>query len=146
LDAFEAVSFMHQCWAGNYKGTPAEHAIEPAIAKLGVPYRIQHPLFLFPGGLKYFPDFVLPSIGVVLEVDDGSHDDEKKKGNDAVRTAALEKLGYCVVRCSNDDALRRPYETVKRLITADLLSRKGPGLPPPPRRRNANTSRVKRKK
>lgn len=125
---------MGEFWKTLYRGTLAEHAIEPAIAALGLPYRTQYPFFLW--GTKYFPDVLLPTIGVILEVDDESHDEDDKKAADALRTSAFEKLGYIVVRCTNDEALKAPSETVQRLITGPgHLKRKGPGLPPPPTKR-----------
>lgn len=37
---------MLRRWAALYADpTPAEQAIEPAIASMGVPYRFQHPLW-----------------------------------------------------------------------------------------------------
>lgn len=116
-------------WGNLYRGTPAELAIEPAIAALGLTYRFQHPMFLW--GVKAFPDFVLPTIGVVLEVDDPSHDEPEKRQKDAQRTSLLETLGWVVVRCSNDEALTNPQETVARLLTPHL-QRQGPGLPSAP--------------
>lgn len=110
--------------------TDAERSIEPAVAALGVPYRTQFPCFLFGMG-KFFPDFILPTIGVVLEVDDKSHNDPEKEKADALRTSALEKFGYVVVRCTNEEAVNDPYGTVNRLIKQPShLHRKGPGLPP----------------
>jgi hypothetical protein len=123
---------MHSYWGNLYKGTPAELAIEPAVASLAIPYRFQHPYFLW--GTRFFPDFIMPTIGVILEVDDPSHDEDEKKAADALRTATFEKLGYVVVRCTNEEALSHPYSVVDRLIRP-LLHRTGPGLPPAPRKR-----------
>lgn len=134
---------MGEYWKTLYRGTQAEHAIEPAVASLGLVYRTQYPFFLW--GTKYFPDFLLPTIGVILEVDDESHDEDDKKAADALRTAAFEKLGYVVVRCSNEEAKQKPYETVKRLI-APLLTRSGPGLPPPPPKRYKKPKKKKKAK
>ncbi len=122
---------MGEFWKGLYHMTDAERSIEPAVAALGVPYRTQFPCFLFDTGpaRKFFPDFLMPTIGVVLEVDDDSHNEPEKQKADALRTSALESLGYVVVRCTNEEALNDPHGTVKRLI-APLLGRKGPGLPP----------------
>jgi very-short-patch-repair endonuclease len=122
---------LGEFWKGLYPLTDAEKAIEPAVASLGLPYRSQFPCFLFQGMGKWFPDFLLPTIGVVLEVDDDSHLDPEKQKADAQRTSALEKLGYVVVRCSNDEAESDPYGTVDRLIRKPgLLRRSHPGLPP----------------
>lgn len=106
---------MGMRWARLYRGTRAELAIEPAVARLGVPYRTQFPCFLFPGGLRYFPDFVLPTIGLVIEVDDDSH--AGKTQEDAERSAALARVyGWRVVRCTNAEALADPDAAVSRML------------------------------
>lgn len=107
---------MASRWCTLYRGTDAEHAIEPAIAALGTPYRTQYPLFLFTTDLKFFPDFVLTEKRIIIEVDDDSHLTKRKKAADALRTAALVKAGYRVVRCSNEEALSDPRGTVARLM------------------------------
>lgn len=103
-------------WAKLYNGTDAERAIEPAIASLGVPYRFQHPVW----SLSLFPDFALLRQRLIIEVDDDSH--KRKKKADAERTAKLEKQGWRVVRCTNDEALSDPYKTVDRLMEAAGLA------------------------
>lgn len=122
-------SILHSYWGRLYRGTPAELALEPAVASLGVPYRFQHPLFLW--GTKIFPDYCWPTIGVVLEVDDPSHEEPEKMADDARKTAILEEMGYVVVRCTNAEATSNPYAVVDRI--RPLLSRVGPGVPAPPR-------------
>jgi len=103
---------MLKNWAKLYNLTEAEQALEPAVASLATPYRVQHPLW----GLGLFPDFVLLSHRVVLEVDDPSH--ARKRKADAERTAKLNRAGWRVFRCSNDEALSDPYGTVDRLMEA----------------------------
>lgn len=98
-------------WAKHYSNpTPAERSLEPAIASMGVPYRFQHPIW----ALGYFPDFVLQRDKLVIEVDDDSH--KRKKADDKKRTARLNKAGWKVVRCTNQEALEAPYSTVDRLM------------------------------
>lgn len=99
-------------WAKLYSGTEAELALEPAVASLGVPYRFQHPVW----ALGLFPDFVLLRDRLVIEVDDRSHRTASKKKADAERTARLEKAGWRVVRCTNEEALAAPYPTVDRMM------------------------------
>jgi very-short-patch-repair endonuclease len=100
-------------WAKLYSNlTDAEKALEPAIASLGVPYRVQHPLW----ALSVFPDFVLLNERLVIEVDDDGHKKPAKKRADALRTQKIERLGWRVVRCWNDEALTNPYATVDRLM------------------------------
>lgn len=120
------MNVMASHWMGLYQGkdkmggTPAERALEPAVAALGVPYRFQHPLFLFPEpsgpALRFFPDFLLLNQRVVIEVDDDGHFTPAGKKKDATRTDALTAAGYRVVRCTNREALRYPFATVNKLM------------------------------
>lgn len=110
---------MLKRWASLYSNqTPAEKAIEPAVASLGVPYRVQHPIW----ALAVFPDVVLLNERIIIEVDDDGHKKPAKKRADAIRTAKLEKLGWRVVRCWNDEAISDPYATVDRLCAAAGLT------------------------
>jgi very-short-patch-repair endonuclease len=104
---------MLQRWSKLYsQQTPAEAALEPALASLGVPYRFQHPVWV----CGVFPDFVLLNERLVIEVDDPSHRTASKRRADAERTAKLERAGWRVIRCENDEALDDPYGTVDRLM------------------------------
>lgn len=105
---------MAMRWGALYRGTKAEHALEEAVACLGVPYRTQFPGYLY--GFRYFLDFYLPTIGVVIEVDDPSHNRPEKMLKDADRTEALEARGFQVVRCTNEEAMADPHGTVKQLL------------------------------
>ena len=100
-------------WAKLYSDpTPAERALEPAVASLGVPYRFQHPLW----ALHVFPDFALIRDKVIIEVDDPGHRKRVNKKKDAERTAKLARAGWRVVRCTNEQAETAPYDTVDRLM------------------------------
>lgn len=104
---------MASRWCNLYKGTVAEKALEDALAAVGVPYRTQFPCFLF--GLRYFPDFVLPTLQLVIEVDDDSH--KKKTKEDKERSDALkERYGWDVVRCTNSEAINNPAGAVERML------------------------------
>lgn len=103
-------------WAKLYsQQTPAERAIEPALASLGIPYRFQHPVW----SVGVFPDFVLLDDRVVIEVDDPSHNTKAKKAADKLRTEKLVRAGWKVVRCTNAEALSDPRAAVDRMM-ADL--------------------------
>jgi very-short-patch-repair endonuclease len=113
-------------WNRLYKGTDAELSLEDAVAELGVPYRTQFPGFLY--GFRFFPDFLLPTLGVVIEVDDDSHTRAKKRIEDAERTDFLEETqGWRVVRCTNDEALNDPRGAVRAML-------EGVGMWPLPQR------------
>lgn len=93
-----------------YKGTPSEHALEPAIASLGIPYRWQMPVG------HYYLDFALPTLKVAIEVDGESHKRKEVIANDKERTEYLVRNGWTVVRCLNEEATSDPYGTVNRLM------------------------------
>lgn len=100
-------------WASLYqKQTVSESALEPAIAALGRPYRFQHPIFSH----HFFVDYALMEDKIIIEVDGKSHNSAAAKEHDSQRTAALEKLGWTVVRCKNEDAQRDPAGTVARCL------------------------------
>lgn len=100
-------------WASLYTNqTPAERALEPAIASLAIPYRCQHPIW----SLHIFPDFVLPQHKVVIEVDDPSHFTAAKRKKDEEKTQRLSKLGWRVVRVTNKEVLADPYAALSRLL------------------------------
>jgi very-short-patch-repair endonuclease len=105
---------MAMRWGKLYKGTPAELALEEAVAELGVPYRTQFPGYLY--GFRFFPDFLLPTLGLVIEVDDSSHKKADKILKDADRTEALEARGWQVVRCTNEEALDDPRGAVRAML------------------------------
>lgn len=124
---FFAETFLGK-WAKHYANqTPAEAAIEPAIAALGIRYRFQHPLW----GLRLFPDFVLLDHKIVIEVDDASHRTSAKRRADAERTARLQAAGWRVVRCTNDEALEDPHGSVRRML--EPLKLPGLQLPAEPK-------------
>lgn len=106
-------------WAAAYSNpTPAEKALEPEVAKLGVPYRIQHPIW----ALSYRLDFALPTLGVAIEVDDPSHTAKKKRAADKKRSARLEKAGWRVLRTTNAAVLANPAKALRDCLEAAGLS------------------------
>ncbi len=92
-----------------YRGTTSEHALEPAVAALGVPYRWQMPLG------RFFADFAWPVERIVVEVDGDSHRTEKQVTKDREREADMLKRGWVTVRCWNEDAVADPHGTTRRL-------------------------------
>lgn len=115
---------MAMRWGRLYKGTPAEHALEPAVAAIGLPYRTQLPGYLY--GFRFFPDVFIPQLGLIMEIDDKSHRRPEKMLEDADRTDALEARGWTVVRCTNEEALSDPHAAVTRMladagVTTDMI-------------------------
>lgn len=135
-------------WGKLYRdSTPAELAMEEAIATLGVPYRNQFPGYLY--GFRFFPDFLLPTLRLIIEVDDESHGKKDKKIADQQRTEELNALGYTVVRCTNKQALTAPMETLKSLLREagqTALSKKAglrEGLPQPAQRKKLRRGEIR---
>lgn len=98
-------------WAKLYNGTKSELALEPHLAKLGRVYRFQHPVWSY----GVFLDFAWPLEKVALEVDGAEHRTKAGKEKDAERTAKLERLGWTVVRCTNEEAQNEPDKVVARV-------------------------------
>ncbi len=125
------MSFKPNMWARYtllYRGTESEHALEPALASLGIPYRWQMPVG------NYFLDFALPTLKVAIEVDGKDHRAPAKVASDRERTAWLEARGWKVVRCTNEEAVDNPWGTVTRLckdagVVWQAASRAAPSRP-----------------
>jgi len=109
-------------WAKLYVNlTTSELALEPAIAALGLPYRVQHPVFATGSVL----DFAIYPRGVggpklAIEVDGKEHRTTAGKAKDAERSAKLKARGWTVVRVTNEEAKADPRGTVERVIKPAL--------------------------
>ncbi len=113
------MSFFRNWYYLYMKRTPAEAALESALCKLGTPYRIEYP---FPS-LRRVVDFALPSMKVIIEVDGASHDNPVQIYKDLSSSIALEKLGWAVVRFTNDEVMRDPAHCVQ-LLEGRVTSRR----------------------
>ena len=69
----------------------------------------------------YVADFPCREARVIVEVDGATHSTDEEIGRDAARTAALEGIGYRVVRVQNDDVYNA-MEGVLGTILAALTS------------------------
>lgn len=90
--------------------TKAELALEPEVAKLGIPYRFQHRVW------NFVVDFALPTLMVAIEVDDPSHNRADKRRKDAERTEWLVGRGWRVVRTTNAEAIADPAAALIRAL------------------------------
>ena len=108
---------QHTAWAQLYKGTKPELAMEAAVATLGVPYRTNFPCHVYLPKIDAFPDFLLPTLSLVIEVDGPEHYTPAGRRADAERTEKIEKYhGWQVVRCTNDEAEHNAADTLDRLL------------------------------
>lgn len=67
----------------------------------------------------YIVDFVCLEKGLVIEVDGGYHSELQQIINDEDRTAALERIGFDVIRFTNDEVLSQ-FDSVLEQITEYL--------------------------
>ena len=81
--------------------TGAEKKLWSGLRKdqLGVAFRRQHPIG------KYVLDFYCASLGLVIELDGGHHEEVKQAGRDQIRTNWLSTQGLVVIRFWNNDVL-----------------------------------------
>ena len=80
----------------------------------GFKFRFQHSLE------PYIADFACIEAMLIVEIDGGQHTEER----DAIRTAALKRLGFEVLRFWNNDVLTN-LDGVATVVLAALLRRAG---------------------
>lgn len=106
-------------WARLYtRQTKAEEALEHKIAKTGVRYRTQYPIFK----LSIIADFAFPDLRILLEVDGKSHESEAAKAKDRARDQKTAELGWRTIRVSNQQALEAESEDVAAWLGLDSKS------------------------
>ena len=76
---------------------------------LGVKFLRQHVIG------DYIADFVAPGCMLVIEVDGAYHSEPKQMRDDIVRTSALEKSGFKVIRLSNEEVLYNTQDTLNKI-------------------------------
>lgn len=74
--------------------------------QLGVSFRRQHAIG------DFIADFVCISHHLVIEIDGGYHDNPSQIQEDATRTAILSRLGYTVLRYTNEQV----YENLEEVL------------------------------
>lgn len=79
--------------------TPAEATLWQHLRNqnLGCKFRRQHPIEFF------IIDFYCAKAKLLIEIDDESHFQKEQMEYDQTRTEYLERLGYKVIRFTNDD-------------------------------------------
>jgi phosphoribosylformylglycinamidine synthase len=100
-----------------HNSTEAEDALWQAVRNrqvAGVKFRRQHSVGPF------IVDFFSPDHDLIIEVDGGIHTETEQADYDAGRTLELEKLGYRLIRFSNEKVLRS-LSTVLQEIQAAII-------------------------
>lgn len=91
--------------------TEAERTLWEYIkgGRIGVHFRRQHVLW------DYIPDFICLSHQLVIEIDGGYHLEGEQPERDAERTEELNKLGFKVLRFSNEEVLSDIDNVLERI-------------------------------
>ena len=79
---------------------------------LGVKFQRQHIIG------DFIVDFLAPNEGLIIEVDGAYHSEPRQKANDELRTEMLERMGYKVIRFSNEEVLCDTDMTIKKIKKA----------------------------
>jgi very-short-patch-repair endonuclease len=83
---------------------------------LGLKFRRQHPI------ARFVVDFYCAELRLVLEIDGGVHDDQRKSELDDARSAWLETRGYRVLRVRSGEV----SEPVLKRLVQEVLSLRSP--------------------
>jgi len=83
------------------------------VARLGIPYRFQHPI----PGTPWFADYAFPTLRILLEVDGPSHHGAVAQAKDAVRDSRTAALGWRTVRVTNAQALSATEDEVREWLS-----------------------------
>jgi very-short-patch-repair endonuclease len=75
-------------------------------SKLGLPFRRQYII------VDNIADFACLPARLVIEIDGGYHDDIRQQYHDQARTNEIEKLGFNVIRFTNEDIFTRLDEVI----------------------------------
>ena len=77
---------------------------------LGYKFRRQHSIG------DYIADFICVKRNLIIEIDGGYHSQEEQKIKDYLRTEDLEKMGFEVMRFSNDEIFRNLSEVLDKIF------------------------------
>lgn len=93
------------------KATLAEQILWEALRwkSIGVKFLRQHIIG------DYIADFVSREGGLIIEVDGGYHSERTQAENDEIRTADLERMGYCVMRFTNEEVINETDEVIRQI-------------------------------
>ena len=78
---------------------------------------------------RYVVDFLCAEGKLIVEIDGGQHDQHRKR--DDIRTAALEAMGYLVVRFWNNDVMQNTEGVLQDILSTVSQPRSEPPHPNP---------------
>ena len=77
--------------------------------ELGFKFRRQMPIG------KYIADFACPAARIVIELDGGQHGSDEAEALDLIRTSAIERCGFRVIRFWNHEVIEHLDDVVERI-------------------------------
>ena len=97
---------------------------------LGLKFRRQMPI----GG--YIADFACPAARIVIELDGGQHGSDEAEALDLIRTSAIERSGFRVIRFWNHEVIEQLDDVVAKIwneiyAPTPALHWRGREQPPP---------------
>ena len=99
-------------YKNRYNQTEAEQNLWCHLSgnHLGLHFRRQHIIGC------YIADFICVKRNLIIEIDGGYHSQEEQKIKDYLRTEDLEKMGFEVMRFSNDEIFRNLPEVLDKIF------------------------------
>lgn len=99
-------------YKNRYNQTEAEQNLWYHLSgnQLGLHFRRQHIIGC------YIADFICVKRNLIIEIDGGYHSQEEQKIKDYLRTEDLEKMGFEVMRFSNDEIFRNLSEVLDKIF------------------------------
>ncbi len=99
-------------YKNRYNQTEAEQNLWYHLSgnHLGLHFRRQHIIGC------YIADFICVKRNLIIEIDGGYHSQEEQKIKDYLRTEDLEKMGFEIMRFSNDEIFRNLPEVLDKIF------------------------------
>ena len=110
-DAYSWSLLIDRAKEMRHESTKAEHALWECLRnrKIGYKIRRQH---IVDG---YIADFICIQKRVIIEVDGGIHLSKEQQEHDKERTRLLNIRGFILLRYSNEDVLKNPYDVAAKI-------------------------------
>lgn len=99
-------------YKNRYNQTEAEQNLWYHLSgnHLGLHFRRQHIIGC------YIADFICVKRNLIIEIDGGYHSQEEQKIKDYLRTEDIEKMGFEIMRFSNDEIFRNLPEVLDKIF------------------------------
>lgn len=96
-----------------HKPTKAEDALWDCIRNRKIDYKIRRQHIVN----GFIADFICIEKKAIIEVDGGIHSTKEQREHDKFRTETLNSNGFYVIRYTNEEVLKNPYDIAKKIKT-----------------------------